>query len=202
MNKTSLLAVMAILLALALLSGACSTSTPAPKRPITEPVVDEPGSYIVRHRGPELEVVIGTKYAGSHIGNDWLILHVGIGGMESASVEVQRNRVSLKTPDGERFEIIQHQEFSSRYSEIAGPARQAAIAAEPLDFTRSGRRECALDFMPLPGTGIVYEGRQVNLRNFCQGFLYFPIPGGVQPGPYELRIELEERYVKVPFRLE
>jgi hypothetical protein len=195
--SSSILAILTIAV-----SVACTTSAPAPKRPITEPVVDEPGRNITRYRGPRVEVVVGTKHASNTVGSDWLILHVGVGGMVSESIEVRRDKVTLRTPDGEWHSIMPHQEFSSRYSEIAGPARQAAIAAEPLDFTRPGRTDCALGFMPLPGTGIVLEGQQVNLRKFCQGFLYFPMPGGVQAGPYMLKIELDEWNVRVPFTIE
>jgi hypothetical protein len=55
--------------------------------------------------------------------------------------------------------------------------------------------------MPLPNTGVVLEARNVTKNELCQGFLYFKVPGGVQPGPYELEIELEEGDVEVPFRL-
>lgn len=187
--------------ALLVLTTACASTSPPLERPITEPVIDQPGENLVRYRGPQLEVVISTRYAATRVGEEWMILQVGMGGMQSASTEVRRDAISLQIPEGQRIPIMSHQLFSSQYSEIAGPARQAAIAAEPLDISRSERRDCALGFMPLPGTSVVREAQQLNMRELCQGFLYFRIPGGIQPGQYELRVELEERTVDVPFEI-
>jgi hypothetical protein len=183
-----------------LMSVACSSSQPV-TRPITEPIIDQPGETISRYQGPQLELLVSSKIAAERLGEDWMILQVAIGGMETAATEVRRDAISLQLPDGERIPIMSHQAFSSQYSEIAGPARAAAIAAEPLDFTRGNRRDCTLDFMPLPGTSLVREARFVTMRDLCQGLLYFRIPGGVQPGRYELRVELEERKVDLPFEI-
>lgn len=180
---------------------ACGTTSPGLDRPVEEPVVDRPGEHIVRYRGPWLEAILSHRYASTRIGDDWLILQVGIGGMRSIDTEVRRDAVFLETPDSRRLPIMPHREFSSRYSEIAAQARQAAIAAEPLAFSRPERRGCPLGFMPLPGTSIVLEALHVDLRELCQGLLYFPVPGGVQPGAYELVIELGEREVELPFTL-
>jgi hypothetical protein len=185
----------------AVLTVACGSTTPAIDRPVTEPMIDTPGEHIVRYRGPQLETVVSTRYASTRIGEDWLILQVALSGMESAATEVRRDAVSLRLPDGNRIPIMSHEEFKRHYDEIAGPARQAAIASEPLSFTRANRRPCSLSFMPLPNTGVVLEARNVTKNELCQGFLYFKVPGGVQPGPYELEIELEEGDVEVPFRL-
>jgi len=184
-----------------LILAACGTASPGLDRPIDEPKVDRPGEHLVRYRGPQLEAVVSFKYAATRIGEDWLILQVGIGGMQTIATEVRRDAVFLETPDRRRIPIIPHEEFSSRYSEIAAQARQAAVAAEPLAFSRPDRRGCPLGFMPLPGTSIVLEAQHVDLREFCQGLLYFPVPGGVQPGRYELVIELEEREAELPFTL-
>lgn len=194
-------AVLAPVVGLAVLAVACGSATPALDRPATEPVVDLPGESIVRYRGPQLEALVSTRYAATRVGEEWLILQVGLSGMESAATEVRRDAISLRLPDGARLRIMSHQEFASRYDEYAGAARQAAIAAEPLSFTRGNRRPCSLGFMPLPGTGVVLEARNVTKNEVCQGFLYFKVPGGIQPGRYELEIALEEANVEVPFTL-
>jgi hypothetical protein len=40
------------------------------------------------------------------------------------------------------------------------------------------------------------------MRKICQGLLYFPVQGGVQPGRWELIIEFEEFDARVPFEIE
>ena len=188
-----------MLATVALATVACSSSPSSSSRSYTEGVIDRPGQTLVRYRGPEIEVVVSTRHAVERIGDPWLILPVGIGGTVSATTEVRRDKVTLRTPQGQRLGLMPHREFSGRYSEIAVAARQAVIAAEPLDFTRSSRAECSLSFMPLPGTDVVNEAVHVNHRRMCQGLLYFNLSEGVQPGPYRLVVELEERRIEVPF---
>jgi hypothetical protein len=40
------------------------------------------------------------------------------------------------------------------------------------------------------------------MRKICQGLLYFPVEGGIQPGRWELIIEFEEFDARVPFEIE
>ena len=181
----------------------CGSIKPALPNPMTEPMIDQPGRHIVRYRDLAIEVVIDSTFAAANLGESWLVLNVGLSGMTGEATEVDRNAVSVRTPDGTTVHLPSYKEFNKAYNELASMARRAALASQPLDFTRGGRRSCAIDFMPLPGSGrVARTAVNVTKNDFCVGLLYFPVRGGVQPGPWKLIIEFEESQAVVPFALE
>lgn len=188
---------------LGLLSLSCGSITPAMPNPITEPVVDQPGRNMIRYRDRVIEVVVETGFAANNMAEDWLILNVGLSGMTGGATEVDRRLISVRTPDGRTIPLPSYKEFNAAYDELASAARRAAIAGQPLDFTRGGRRACVINFMPLPGSGVPANmAVNVSKNDLCVGMLYFPIRGGVQPGRWKLVLEFEETKAVVPFILE
>ena len=106
------------------------------------------------------------------------------------------------TPDGRRIPLPTQKEFIAAYPETQSLMRRAAIARQPLEATRGGRRPCYLDFLRLPGTaGTTRKAIWINDLELCVGMLAFPIRGGVQAGRWRLVIELEESNLEVPFYL-
>ena len=189
-----------VLLTAAMFAG-CSSSSPGKGRP-TEPSVDKPGKTISRYSDSLVEVIVDYKFANNSLGEDWMILNVAVTSWESKAIEVRRGHVLVRTPDGRKIPLPTYPEFNAAYSEIQSAARRAALASDPIDFTQAGRQTCDLRFQPLPGTVAALESVWVNMRKICQGLLYFPVQGGVQPGTWEFIIEFEEFDARVPFELE
>lgn len=185
-------------LATVVLAAGCAT-TPMPT--VTEPVVDRPGQHLTRYRDRVLEVVVDTEFAQRQVGDEWIPLNVAFAGSQAKSVEIDREQIWLRTPEGDRIPLPTYQEFRQRFNEISALTRRVALAADPLDFSRADRRPCVLAFHPLPGTSIARDSLWVNQRELCSGIIYFAVPGGAQPGTYQLVIELEERDVRIPFAL-
>lgn len=194
------------LLTVAALAGsltACGTMTPAMPSPVTEPVIDQPGSTIYRYRDSVIEVMVDTRFAAANLGEPWLILNLALSGMTGGASQVKRELVSVRTPDGRVIPLPSYSEFLAAYDkELTSAARRAELAGQPLDFTRANRRDCALNFMPLPGSGqSARTALNVTNREVCTGTLYFPVAGGVQPGDWRLVLEFEETDAVVPFTL-
>jgi predicted small lipoprotein YifL len=189
--------------ALAVSLAACGTMTPAMPSPVTEPVIDQPGSTIYRYRDSVIEVMVDTRFAAANLGEPWLILNLALSGMTGGASQVKRELVSVRTPDGRVIPLPSYSEFLAAYDkELTSAARRAELAGQPLDFTRANRRDCALDFMPLPGSGeSARTALNVTNREVCTGALYFPVAGGVQPGDWRLVLEFEETDAVVPFTL-
>jgi len=174
---------------------ACSTATPT-----ATPGVERIGGTSLHYRGPELDVVLSYRFANSNPGEEWLFLDVGLTAETRNSVEVKRERIAIRTPNGEIIPLATQQEFGVAYSKLAAVLARADIAGEPLDYYPS-RRPKGLDLLVPPGSGLALESVWVNDQDVAIGRLYFDIPMGVQPGPYELQIDLEETKVRIPFRL-
>ena len=188
---------------LGLLAPGCGSVTPAMPNPITEPVVDQPGRDIIRYRDRVIEVVVESGFAANNMAEDWLILNVALSGMTGGATKVDRRLISVRTPDGRTIPLPSYKEFNAAYDELASAARRAALASQPLGFTRGGRRACAINFMPLPGSGVA-ANKAVNVtkNDLCVGMLFFPVRGGVQPGRWKLILDFEETQAVVPFVLE
>lgn len=191
LNRTQLvLALMPLVAALA-----CSTAIPT-----GTPGVDQIGATVLRYQGPDLEVMLSYRFATSQEGSDWLFLDVALTGTARASVEIKRDKIALRIPSGETVPLPLQQEFGAAYSKLVGAIARADVAAEPLDYYPN-RVPKALDFLVPPGSSIAFESVWVNDLDVATGRLYFEMPAGVQPGPYELRIDLPETKVRIPFRL-
>jgi hypothetical protein len=188
---------------LGIVTWGCGSTTPAMPNPITEPVIDQPGRFIVRYRDSVIEVVLDTKFAADSLGDEWLILNAAMSGMTGGATTVERDLVSLRTPDGRTIPMPTYREFNAAYNDLATAARRAALASDPLDFTRGGRRDCLIDFFPRPGSGRAAKtALHVTKNQLCVGMLFFPVRNGVQPGNWKLIIEFEETEAMVPFTLD
>ncbi|MFI5143607.1 MAG: hypothetical protein ACHQQS_02620 [Thermoanaerobaculales bacterium] len=174
---------------------ACATATPT-----ETPGVDRLGATVLRYRGPEIEAVLSYRLATLGVGDDWLFLDVAISGSGRDSVEVKRDKIAVQAPAGEVVPLATQQEFGEAYPQLAAAIQRASVAAEPLDYW-SGRRIADLAFLTVPGEGLALPSAWVNDQVVYQGRLYFFLPGGVQPGRYELRIDLPESKVRILFRL-
>jgi hypothetical protein len=199
MKKSALVPIM-ICATAALFAGCSSTSNS--KGRTSEPTVDQLGKTISRYRDPLVEVIVDYKFANLNQGSDWIILNVAVTSSESKAIEVRRDHVLVRTPDGRKIALPPYPDFIAAYPELQSAARRAALASDPIDFTQAGRQTCDLRFQPLPGTVAALESVYVNMRKICQGLLYFPVQGGVQPGRWEFIIEFEEFDARVPFEIE
>jgi hypothetical protein len=187
---------------IALAVSACSTGNAAtrPKPAPAAPTLEQAGATLVRYTGQDIEAAVSYRFAEANLGQPWLLIDVGATGSHRESTEIKHDKVSIKTPGGDIIPLPPQQELAAAFSTIRAANQRANIAAEPLVYW-GGRRDCQLNLVVEPGTNIVQESVWVNDERVCQGRLYFPIPGGVQKGHYELRIDLKESKVRIPFQL-
>jgi hypothetical protein len=174
---------------------ACSTATPT-----GTPGVDRIGRTMLRYDAGEVQVILSYAFANANPGEDWLFIDTAITGNTRDSVEVNRGKVAIRIPTGEVIPLAPQKEFGEAYPRLGATLARADIAAEPID-TYSDRRRIGLDFLVVPGTGIALDAVWVNDRTVAIGRLFFDLPNGVQPGSYELRIDLKESKVRIPFTL-
>jgi hypothetical protein len=174
---------------------ACSTATPTQTTG-----VDRIGRTMLRYRGPELEVTLSYGFANANLGEEWLFVDTSITGNVRESVEVKREKVAVRTPSGDIVPLASQREFGEAYGKLAATLARADIAYQPIG-NYPERREVGLNFLVVPGTGIALESVWVNDQNVAIGRLFFDLPMGIQAGPYELQIDLEETKIRIPFRL-
>jgi len=177
------------------LGGGCRSGVPT-----ETPGVTRVGATALRYAGPEVEAIVSTRSATAQSGEEWLFLDLAITGTGHSGVEVRRERVALRVPDGGEIPLATQSEFGEAYPRLAAALARADVAAEPLDYFPA-RRSKRLDFLVAPGAGLAFDSVWVSDLEVATGRLCFSVPGGVQSGPYELRIDLQESKVRIPFRL-
>ncbi len=175
----------------------CSSATPT-----DTPGIDRLGKYILRQEGPEVDVVLGYKYAAiKSLGDEWLILEIAVTSPASTSAEIRRENIWVETPGGEKIPLATQRTFGEAYRTIRNTIEAAKIARDPMDYFLPSRRPCRVQFFVPPGAGVAYDAVSVNDRRACEGRLYFKIPGGIEQGRWVLGMDLENSTVRIPFTL-
>lgn len=189
------LAIVSMISFATLTSLACSTATPT-----GTPGVSRLGENVLQYKGPEVEALLSSRFANSNLGSPWLLLDLLVTGANRVAIEIKRDQVSIRIPDGTIVPLPSQREFSEAYSELRAADIRADVAADPLAYY-TDRRLASLNFLVVPGSGLSFDSIWVNDLRMALGRLYFPMPRDVQAGRYELRIDLPESKVRIPFSL-
>jgi len=187
----------AAVLALTVSLTGCSSATPT-----DTPGVERLGAHILKQFGPELWTVLGYKFASSQLGDEWMILEVGLSSPNGQNAKVEREEVFLLAPSGNRVPLATQEEFNKAWGELRPVIAKANVDRDPLDYFPPSRIECAIQFFVSPGQGVSFDEVTVNDRRGCFGRLYFQVPGGIQSGRWVFGIDLEESEIRIPFELE
>jgi len=189
--------VVVAMLALTVSLTGCSSATPT-----DTPGVDRLGAYILKQFGPELWTVLGYRFASSQLGDEWMILEVGLSSPNGQNARVMREEIFLRAPSGNRVPLATQEEFNKAWGELRPVIARANVDRDPLDYFPPSRIECAIQFFVAPGQGVSFDEVTVNDRRGCFGRFFFKVPGGIQSGRWVLGIDLEESEIRIPFELE
>jgi hypothetical protein len=174
----------------------CTSATPT-----ETPGVDRMGQYILRQFGPELWTVLGYRFANSQIGDEWMILEVGLSSPGGQTATVKRGDVFLRAPDGTRVPLPTQREFNEAYGALRPVISKADVNRDPLDYFPPSREECAIQFFVTPGGGVSFDEVTLNERRGCFGRFFFKVPGGIQAGRWVFGIDQPESEIRIPFEL-
>jgi hypothetical protein len=191
--KNSMAAIVGVVL---LVTSGCTTATPT-----DTPGVERMGAYVLRQFGPQLWTVLGYRYANTQIGDEWLILDVGLSSPNGQSARITRDSVFVRTPTGERIPLATQAEFNEAYGALRPKIVQSNVNTDPLDYFPPSRIECNVQFFVSPGGGVAFDEVTVSDIRGCFGKLFFNVPGGIQPGRWTLGVDLEESEIRIPFEL-
>jgi hypothetical protein len=175
----------------------CSSAVPT-----DTPGVDRVGQYILREKAPDVDVVLGYKFASMSLGNEWMILEVAVTSPTGETAKIEREKVFLRTPAGSQIPAPTQKVFNESYGGLRSTISAANVARDPMDYFPPNRLQESLRFYVAPGEGVAFDEVTVNDRRAAVGKLFFNIPGGIQPGRWVLGIDLEETEIRIPFELE
>lgn len=175
----------------------CSSAVPT-----ETPGVERLGKYLLREKAPEVEFILGYKFAASTLGDEWLLLEVALSSPVGQSATMKRENIFVRTPDGTSIPCATQKEFNEAYGSMRSKITQANVVRDPMDYWPAQREPCPVQLFVSPTEGVAFDEVSVNEYRACQGKLFFYVPGGIQPGRWVFGVDFEESDIRIPFVLE
>ena len=145
---------------------------PKPKAPV--PTVPEVftlmGQYVRVAYNNEGYVTLGYRTANASLGNEWMLLEIGLTVRSGAdSVVLKRDAFSLETPDGKQIPLATQQEY--RTGELRGMQTMANHLRDNISyFPGDVMRRCAISFYSDPDKrNLTYDQVELNRQGGCLG---------------------------------
>jgi hypothetical protein len=137
------------------------------------------------------------------LGAEHLVLEVQLGGRSTSGVlYLDRSAISLQTPDRRLLPMMTQPEFLDDYGQLASAAMRVEFQSQGPPDTRVMETPCVDWYFRRPTDGLAVDHLTITPFKPCWGPLFFHVPGGVQPGRWELHIRLEESKAEIPFIVE
>jgi hypothetical protein len=148
-------------------------------------------------------VILGYQIANRTVGQDWIMLDIGMTLMERVpDYNLRRDAVSLDTPDGTQ-PLPSIEEYRKNESKVQALQNRLKVQRDSIDYfppwTRGVNR---LGFFSDLGSRVMpWDQTEVTDDRATMGQLYFHVPGGTKHGQYWLNVKFAQSVVRVPFRL-
>ena len=181
----------------ALAGTAASLAGEIPQPGVSE-VVGYEGLFVRSAYNDEGYVVVGFHPANRSIGEEWLIVDVGVTVFDTLPrFELNRAAFALETPGGKVVPLATVSE-----QRAARLAKAERIYDAVGYFPRRAYVSCDLGFFPpLDSLEWTFAAVELNPDRACIGRLYFRIPGGIALGEHWLEVKFPGSVVRVPFTI-
>jgi hypothetical protein len=160
------------------------------------------GKFVRAAYNNEGYVILGYQLANRSIGEEWMLLEVGLTVRASVpNYTLRRDAFSLETPDGKTIplpSVADHRKADTRALQQREQVQRDSINYFPPSATRA----CAMTFFPdLTSRAMPHDDVELSSERACLGRLYFPVPGGITYGQHWLNVKFEKSLIRVPFRI-
>jgi hypothetical protein len=150
-------------------------------------------------------VTLGYRVANGSVGEDWMMLDVGITVRDGVkSYDLKREALTLKTPDGKVIPLATQKEYASA-GYLPALNKKAQVTRDKINyFPAEVNKACALLFfsdLGRPGAPPSFDQVDLTDNRACVGRLFFKVPGGIQTGQHWLVAKFAQSEVQVPFRI-
>jgi len=151
----------------------------------------------------EAYVILGYQIANRTVGDEWIMLDVGITLMEKVKdYTLTREAVSLDTPDA-HLPLPSIAEYRQNAAKVQGLQQRMKVQRDSIDYFppwTHGVNRLGF-FSDLDSRAMPWDQTEVTNNRACMGQLYFHVPGGTNYGQYWLNVKFAQSAVRVPFRL-
>jgi hypothetical protein len=191
----------------ALASVPVSSQQPASGTQIPQPGVPEimtiEGNFVRVAYNNEGYVILGYQIANRTVGDEWIMLDVGITLMQRVrDYTLKREAITLDTPDG-TLPLPSIAEYRQNESKVQPLQNRLKVQRDSIDYFppwTHGVNRLGF-FADLGSRAMPWDQADVTNSRACMGQLYFHVPGGTKYGQYWLNVKFAQSVVRVPFRL-
>ena len=160
------------------------------------------GKFVRASYNNEGYVILGYQASNRSVGEEWMLLEVGITLREGVSdYRLTREAISLDTPDGKTLPLPSISE--QRGGGVNAIQQRAKVQRDSINyFPPKASRACAILFYPdLGARSVPFDEVDLSDDRACLGRFYFKIPGGIAYGQHWLNVKFQNSVVRVPFRI-
>jgi hypothetical protein len=186
--------------------GAAAQSKEAPQVKIPDAGVPQAltmeGRYVRAAYNNEAYTILGYRLANLSVGEDWLLLEVGIALREKTKdYTLKRDAVSLSTPDDKTIPLPSVEEYRGGNTQ-ALKARERVQRDSINYFPPNAYQACSIQFFPdLDQRAMAWDQVELTNHRACLGRFFFKVPGGVTYGQHFLNVKFADSTLRVPFRI-
>ena len=160
------------------------------------------GKFVRASYNNEGYVILGYQASNRSVGEDWMLLEVGITLRDGVSdYRLTREAISLDTPDGKTLPLPSISE--QRGGGVNAIQQRAKVQRDSINyFPTKASKPCAILFFPdLGARSLPFDEVDLSDDRACLGRFYFKIPGGIAYGQHWLNLKFQNSVVRVPFRI-
>jgi hypothetical protein len=191
----------------ALASVPASSQQQQPSVQIPQPGVPQimtlEGKFVRVAYNNEGYVILGYQIANRTVGDEWIMLDVGLTLMErTPDYRLKREAISLDTPDG-TLPLPSIEEYRQNESKVQALQQRLRVQRDSIDYFppwTNGANRLGF-FADLGSRALPWNEAEVTKDRACLGQLYFHVPGGTKYGQYWLNVKYPKGVIRVPFRL-
>ncbi len=160
------------------------------------------GKFVRAAYNNEGYVILGYQLANRSIGEEWMLLEVGITVLgKTPDYKLLRSALSIETPDGKTIPLAtveEHRKADTRALETRERVQRDSINYFPPQASRA----CRIGyFADITSRAMPFDEVELSNTRACLGRLYFNVPGGIKYGQYWLNVKFEKSLVRVPFKI-
>ncbi len=171
-----------------------------PKPGVSEIMTME-GKFVRAAYNNEAYVILGYQPANRSLGEEWLLLEVGMTMRERVpDYKLTRESITLETPDGKTHPLPTVTEF--RAGNTQALQARAKVQRDSINyFPPTATRGCRIGFFAdLDSPAMAWDEVELSSTRACIGRLYFKVPA-IAYGQHWLNVKFEKSLIRVPFRI-
>jgi hypothetical protein len=161
------------------------------------------GNFVRAAYNNEAYVILGYQVTNRSVGEDWVMLDVGITLRERVpAYTLKRDALSLDTPSG-TIQLASIQDYRANEGKLQALQNRAKVQRDSINyFPPMANQACRIGFFAdLSSRAMPYDQVELTDRRACVGRVYFQIPSKIAYGQYFLNVKFEKTQIRVPFRV-